>query len=304
MTPRPLRLPLALLAAALLAGCSHEDASTTAAKSATSAYAAVARGSIDVEGGLLRLSVPVDGIVAQVDAHEGDHVRKGQALAQLDTEAARLSVSAAQAEQQQAEAQVNLLEVRVKAAQLRAQRLSEAAKAGAGDAQSADDAQENAQQLQGELDNANASVALAAQKLAAARYQLSLRSLLAPTDAMVVRRLIQPGATVSPASGPVFVLLPDGARIVRAELNESFVGVVHSGMHAEVVDDGGTGMPTLQAHVLRIGEVFGASQLEDDPQLRGSTRTVECVLAFDQPPPTNLRIGQRVLVRFAPDKAR
>jgi hypothetical protein len=33
--------------------------------------------------------------------------------------------------------------------------------------------------------------------------------------------------------------------------------------------------------------------------IRANTRTVECVLVFDQPPPASLRIGQRVIVQFA-----
>jgi multidrug resistance efflux pump len=115
-----------------------------------------------------------------------------------------------------------------------------------------------------------------------------------------VQRLVQPGASVSPATGPVFVMLPDSPRIVRAELNESFVGVVHEGMAAEVDDDSGSGMAPLKAHVLRIGNVFGASTLEDDPQVRANTRSVECVLTLDQPPAAPLRIGQRVLVKFSP----
>lgn len=299
MNPRHLRLTLALLASALLlAGCSHDDAPAASAKAATPAYVAVARGRIDIEGGLLKLSMLSDGVITEVKAHEGDHVHKGQLLAQLNTEPAQLAVSEALSAQQQAGAQIDLLDARVKAAQLRAQRLREAAKAGAGDSQSADDATESARQLQSEYDNARATAALATQKLASARYELSQRSLLAPMDAVVVRRLIQPGATASPSSGAAFVLLPDGPRIVRAELNESFVDAVHTGMTAEVSDDSGSSMPTLKAHVLRIGDVFGASQLEDDPELRANTRTVECVLAFDQAPPTDLRIGQRVLVRF------
>jgi len=48
--------------------------------------------------------------------------------------------------------------------------------------------------------------------------------------------------------------------------------------------------------VLRIGQVYGPATLENDPQIRANARTVECVLAFDQP--QNLRIGQRVIVRF------
>lgn len=293
------RLPLALLAVALLVGCSQGDAPATS-KVATPAYAAIARGRIDIEGGLLRLAMPSEGIVVSVDAHEGDHVHKGQLLAQLDPEPAKLALEAALAEQQQAVVQASALEQRVRAADLRASRLARAAKAGAGDLQSADDAQEAAHQVHAELANARASEALAKQKIAAARYQLSLRSLRAPMDGQIVQRKVQPGASASPAAGAVFVILPDAPRIVHAELNESFAGAVHVGMPAEVEDDSGSGMPPMSAHVSRIGQVFGASTLEDDPQVRANTRTVECILTLDHPPSTLLRIGQRVLVKFAP----
>ncbi|HUB90035.1 MAG TPA: HlyD family efflux transporter periplasmic adaptor subunit [Dyella sp.] len=300
MTLRDLRLPLTLLAVALLAGCSHDDAPGAPSAAASPAYAAIARGRIDIEGGLLKLTMPAEGVIAQVDVHEGEHVHKGQLLAQLELEPAKLALDTAVAEQQQAAAQIGAREERARSAALRASRLEQAAKAGAGDVQSADDAREAAQQAQVELNNARATAALAAQKVAGARYQLQLRSLHAPVDGQIVQRMVQPGASVSPATGPIFVMLPDSPRIVRAELNESFVGVVHDGMVAEVDDDGGSGMPPMKAHVLRIGNVFGASTLEDDPQVRANTRSVQCILTFDQPPSTPLRIGQRVLVKFAP----
>jgi multidrug resistance efflux pump len=297
MNLRHLRLPLALLAATLLGACSQGDA-PAANSAAAPAYTAIARGRIDIEGGLLKLAMPSEGIVLSVDAHEGEHVQKDQLLVQLDPQPAKLALDSALAEQQQATAQANALEQRLKAATLRASRLTQAAKAGAGDVQSADDAQQAAQQVQAELDNAHANVSLAAQKVAGARYQLALRSLRAPVDGQIVQRMVQPGASVSPAAGPIFVMLPDAPRIVRAELNESFVGIVHQGMDAEVDDDSGSGMAPLKAHVLRVGDVFGVSTLEDDPQVRANSRTVECVLAFDQQPSRPLRIGQRVLVKF------
>ncbi|MEO6925328.1 MAG: secretion protein HlyD, partial [Rhodanobacter sp.] len=83
---------------------------------------------------------------------------------------------------------------------------------------------------------------------------------------------------------------------VRAELNESFVGMVKPGTHAEVSANSDNGGVHWSAHVLRIGKVYGPATLENDPQVRANSRTVECVLAFDQP--QNLRIGQRVTVRF------
>lgn len=292
-----LRLGAPVLSIAwLLAGCSRPaDAPAAPSASTASKYAAVARGRIDIEGGLLTLAMPREGVLASVAVHEGDHVKRGQLLAALDAEPARLAVEAAQAQLEQAQAQSKLLGIRQIAARQRARRLSAAVAAGAGDGQSADDAREAAAQLDAELASAHAGVSMASQKLAEARYELKQRSLLAPFDADVVQVSAQPGASVSPSSGPLFTLLPNKPRIVRAELNESFVGVIRPGMHAEVVvnDDAST---QWRAHVLRIGKVYGPATLENDPQVRANSRTVECVLAFDQP--QDLRIGQRVMVRF------
>ncbi|SEI16685.1 HlyD family efflux transporter periplasmic adaptor subunit [Pseudomonas asplenii] len=298
MNLRSFSLCFVLLACTcLLVGCPRDEAAPQSV-SAAPAQVAVARGRIDVEGGLLKLGVSRDGVVSDITVREGQHVRKGQLLASLDSELARLAVSAAQTEQQQVQLQARQLEKQASFAELKAKRLAKAAAAGAGDGQSADDAREAAQQLRYAIETNRTQAAVAARKLTAARYELEQRNLRAPVEAEVVRRLIQPGATVSPQSGPAFVLLPSEERIVRAELNESFTGVVVPGMKAEITDDSGSGLPPLSARVQRIGAVFGNSTLEEDPLIRGNTRTVECVLVFDKPAPASLRIGQRMLVRF------
>ena len=289
---------LAIAMPYLLSACSKPaDTPASATAKPVVAYAAVARGRIDIEGGLLNLSMSREGTLATVAVHEGDHVKQGQLLAALDTEPATLAVDAAQAQLEQAQAQLKLLAVKQAAAKERARRLAAAVAAGAGDGQSADDAREAAAQLDAEQQAERAAQDMASQKLSEARYELKQRSLLAPFDAEVVHVLAQPGASVSPSSGPLFTLLPQKPRIVRAELNESFVGVIQPGMHAEVVADSGGDNARWSAHVLRIGQVYGAATLENDPQVRANARTVECVLAFDEP--QNLRIGQRVIVRFS-----
>lgn len=298
MTPFSARLaaPLQaslLLAAVLLGACSQDRAPVASTPPATS-YAAVARGRVDVEGGLLALGVPRAGTLASVTVHEGDRVRQGQVLATLADGDARLAVDAAQAELDQAQAQLRVLEAKRAAAQLRARRLRAAAKAGAGDGQSADDAQDAANQLAAERQAAVAAVASASNRRAQARYELGLRTLRAPIDADVVHVAAQPGASVTP-SDALITLLPLTPRIVRAELSEAYIGAVQVGMPAEVsVDD--RIARHWRAHVLRVGRVIGPSQLDDDPQTRATTHTVPCVLAFDEP--QDLRIGQRVLVRF------
>ncbi len=283
----------------LLAACSKapDTSSTHIPTSVAPAYAAVARGRVDIEGGLLSLSMPRDGVLSKVAVHEGDRVHKGQLLAALNSEPAKLAIGAAQANVARAEAQLKLLSIKQAAAKQRAARLSAALAAGAGDGQSADDAREAAAQLVAEQAVARAALAMSREKLDEARYELKQRSLFAPFDADVVKMSAQPGASVSPSSGPLFTLLPEKPRIVRAELNESFVGVIKPGMHAEVYANSNPTTQHWSAHVLRIAQVYGPATLENDPQIRANARTVECVLAFDKP--QNLRIGQRVTVRFA-----
>ncbi|OIN49590.1 HlyD family secretion protein [Pseudomonas costantinii] len=300
MNARSLRPWLVLSTALLLLpGCSREDPPSKPAAS-TPTYLAVARGRIDVEGGLLKLGITRDGVVAEIKVSEGEHVKKGQLLATLDSELAQLAVSAAQTEQQQVQVQAKQLARQLKFAEQKASRLTTAATAGAGDRQSADEAHEVAERLRDDIERNQGEAEVAARKLTAARYELAKRSLRAPIDAEVVRRLIQPGAAVSSQSGPAFVLLPNQARIVRAELNESFTGAVVPGMKAEITDDSGNALAPLSAHVVRISSVLGNSTLEEDALVRANMRTVECILAFDQPPPESLRVGQRMLVRFGP----
>jgi len=300
--PRLIRLGgIALALTCLLAGCSRSADESTNATAPPAAYAAVARGKVDIEGGLLTLSMPREGTLAKVAVHEGDHVKQGQLLAALDTQPATLAIEAAQAQLEQIQAQLKLIAVKQVGAKQRAQRLAAAVAAGAGDGQSADDAREAAAQLDAEQQSTRAALSMASQKLDEARYELKQRSLLAPFDADVVQVSAQPGASVSPTSGPLFTLLPQKPRIVRAELNDSFVGVIQPGMPAEVVPDSGRDDTRWSAHVLRIGRVYGPATLENDPQVRANARTVECVLAFDEPTSDqtkNLRIGQRVMVRF------
>ena len=109
---------MGLAAVTLLAACSPTANAPATAGSAPAATAlvAVARGRIDIEGGLLALATPRDGTVVKVAVHEGDQVRQGQLLALLDTEPATLAVDTAQAEVAQAQAQLKLLAIKQAAA--------------------------------------------------------------------------------------------------------------------------------------------------------------------------------------------
>ena len=291
-------LQLVLLAGATLSlsACSHSGADKNAVTHApASPYVAIARGQVDVEGGLIRIAAPRDGVIVQLHGAPGTTVKAGDVMAVLDPKQAELSAGIAKAELDQATAHVAALRVKVADLTQRADRAAQAAQAGAAPAQTADDARLALNELNAQIAEADAATEAAKQRMQQAHFEVEVRTLRAPVNGRVVARNAHLAGVVSAQSGtPLFTLLPDAPRIVRAELNEAFVGKIVPGMHADVVT-GATDEKIYPATVLRVGDVFGPSTLVEDPQEASDTRDVECILKLQS---DELRVGQRVQVRF------
>jgi len=280
----------------LLAACSRQHQSEERAADQPP-YAAVARGRVDVEGGLVRVGAAVDGTVARVAVHDGAQVKKGQTLIEFTPAAAQLAVDAADAELRQAQAQERVLRSRLPGLKQRAQRLAEAAAGGAIDGQAADDARNAVAQADAEAAAAQAAVDVERQKLRAAQWTLERQQVRAPVDGEVVGLEVQVGNAVT-AQTELLRLLPKRRLVVRAEVNEAYVAALKTGMQAEIVEESASGGPPIPARLERIGSVFQVMTPGDDPQERISRRGVECLLSIETP--EKLRVGQRVLVRFLP----
>ena len=290
----------------LLAGClgdngrpaGNGNAAANAAPAAATPPAgtvAIARGKVEVQGGLLEVMAPQDGTVESVAVAEGDTVRRGQVLLRLQSDTARADVALAEAELAAAQARQRAQAARVQPARQRADRLGEAARAGALDSQQADDAAQTQREAASAAAVAAADVQVTSQKLAQARLHATRLTLVAPQDGTVVRLLAQTGSALSAQGArPVLVLLPQKPLLVRAELNESFAPVVRPGMRATVTIDAGTALPA--AKVLRVGTVYGPSRIDEESPPRIGVRVVDCFIAFDQVP--DLRVGQDVRVSF------
>jgi len=279
-----------------LAACSREPQADSPTADQPP-YAAVARGRVDVEGGLVRVGAAVDGTVARVTVHDGDQVKKGQALIEFNPAAAQLAVDAAEAELRQAQAQERVLRSRVPGLQQRAQRVTEAAAGGAIDGQAADDARNAVAQAEAEAAATQAAVEVARQKLRAAQWTLERQQVRAPVDGEIVGLDVQVGNAIT-AQTELLRLLPKRRLIVRAEVNEAYVAALKTGMQAEIVEESAPGGTPIAARLERIGSVFQVMAPSDDPQERISRRGVESLLSIEKP--EKLRVGQRVLVRFLP----
>ena len=228
------RLSLVFILAAIigLSGCGKGQATPPGTPPTASRYVAVARGSIDVEGGMLPLSSAVPGVIARVVAHVGDRVHQGQVLATLDDGDARAALDIAKGKLDQAKAQAHMIALRLKAARHRAHTLAEAAAAGADAGQNATDAGQPGQPAGRQPGSGGTPRSRwHAAQLERARHALALHTLRAPVAAEVTQVKVQPGESVSAQSGPLFTLLPDAPRIVTAEINSDFVAT-HPQGHA------------------------------------------------------------------------
>ncbi|HZP65130.1 MAG TPA: biotin/lipoyl-binding protein, partial [Rudaea sp.] len=113
----PSRLVSALAGLALLAGCGKAPPPPPAAPM-EARFAAIARGRVDVEGGLVHVAAPREGVVSRVEGAPGDSVKAGDVLFALDTAQATMARDAAAADLEAAKAQVQLLRSKLDALKL------------------------------------------------------------------------------------------------------------------------------------------------------------------------------------------
>ncbi|MGJ8526047.1 hypothetical protein LMG33818_001795 [Halomonadaceae bacterium LMG 33818] len=313
-------LILAVVPAALL-GCSHSASSNSdngtshdavsgntslmnsqpggahTADSSLGNKVAMARGRIDVQGGLIHLGVEGSGVVTQLPVTEGASVQKGALLLAQNDAVANSNIEVAEArlalaKQQQATAAHRLTQLRAKSSRLEA-----AASQGAIDDSVADDAQQQYLNAQADAQQASGSLSVAQSELNAAKAQNAQLALRAPVGGTIVRVATQQGAYLE-AGATAMTLLPARPLIVRAELSAAFVNTVKPGMKASIVSDmdGAISQDTLpNAHVVNVSPVYVNATLQDSSQV-GTAQVVDCILAFDSP--AHARVGQNVMVTF------
>jgi multidrug resistance efflux pump len=301
-------LPGILLLAIAMSGCSKPMPPSPAAiaRNVTGdspRLLAMARGKVEVRGGLLDVVSPLNGEIETLNVSEGDRVQRGQVLLKLASEQARMEADLAQADLQLVQARQRAQAGRLPAARELARRTDEAARAGALDPQRAEEALQAQHDIEAAMRVLEAENAIARRKMDLARLAVRRHTVTAPHDAIVLKLHVQAGARVAAQGAPpLMVLMPQRALIVRAELNESYAASVKPGMRATIHIEQDTrdgAEPTqLAAHVLRLSAAYGPSRLDDETPPRAGLRVVDCILELDPAAASRLRPGRNVRVSF------
>ncbi|MCA3323811.1 MAG: HlyD family efflux transporter periplasmic adaptor subunit [Roseomonas sp.] len=293
------RAALIGLVSLLLAACEQKHSAPPAPTATVEAHGnalASAKGKVDIEGGVIRLAARRDGVIAEVLVEEGARVKRGQVLALLDDATARSNLSLAEREARQAAQEREKSAVELAAAEREVMRLEPLARNETVPQQELDRARDAQALAAVAVQTALAGIDTARARQAVAAREVEERKVVAPLDGQVIQRQARPGNGVSTLNvTPLFLFAPDVPRIVRAELEEQYLGVVAPNQAAEIVleaDNTQTGRGT----VLRVGRVVGARAPSDDPGEKQDNRVVEVVVSFEDAP--TLLIGQRVVVRF------
>ena len=289
----------ALLAAAivalLLTACGKSGAGATAAVP-LAAFATIANGKVDIEGGVVEIAARRFGVIKDVLVHEGDVVKKGQVLARQEDQDSILAIDSARAALLQAQSQLVLIQVNIRTAEREFERLKKLTITNSIAMQQLDQAGDNVATAQAQFGIQQAAIQTARAQLAQAQYNEELTNIRAPMDGKIIRRYANPGAGASTLNvSNMFDLEPVLPHIVRAEIVESAVPDVHVGQEAQIVPEADPGRVST-GHVIRIAATFGARKLKSDAANEASDeRVVEVVVSADDAP---FLIGQRVLVKF------
>ena len=273
-----------------------EAAKVAAAHAPRSPYVAIANGKADVEGGIIQVAARSAGVIRDVLVQEGDSVVKGQILARLDDDEARISAQRAAAEVAQAKAQIAVLQVQVSTANREYGRLQGLVATNFVAGQKLDQARDSIRAAEATLQAQRAAILTAEARLGEARYRQELSVIRAPADGRIVRRYANPGAGASTLNvSNMFDLEPKADRIVRAEISEGALPFVAIGQTVQLAPESDP-TKTFTGKVIRRAAVFGARKLQsDDPSERTDERVVEVVVGTKNAP---FLIGQRVLVKF------
>lgn len=147
------------------------------------------------------------------------------------------------------------------------------------------------------LERAEADVLAKEARLDQAQQAVDECTLRAPADGEVLRVLVGPGDVLgSQPKAPAILFCPKKPLLIRAEVSQEFAGRVQVGQPATIQDETDS-TQTWKGKVVRVSHWYTHRRsIMQEPLQVNDVRTLECIIAFDDPAPPVVRIGQRMRI--------
>lgn len=234
-------------------------------------------------GAEVRVGAERAGRLVRVRVEEGDVVRKGELLAEIDSDELRAALAEAAARLLEAEAEVRLSEATLaRREQLRAERILAA--------QDLDQARRDSETARARAVTARATVE---------RYQAALAKsrILAPISGTVVARRVDAGQMVETGDHAFTVADLDRLR-VEGEAHEADAAAVALGAEVAITADGYPGR-SWRGTIEEVPDSVTLRRIKpQDPSRPTDVRVLAVKVAFAEPVP--LRLGTTVDLRITP----
>jgi RND family efflux transporter MFP subunit len=248
---------------------------------------------IEVVGNLIGLATveatpKVAGRLESVSVHLGDRVTRGQVIAKVEDREITEQVNQAQASYDVASATIRQREADLRLAQTNLERSRNLFERGLIPKQTLDDTDARHQAAVAQLDLANAQLGQASARLSELKINLGNTSIISPVSGYVGRRLLDPGAWVTPASAFISVVDISTVRLV-ANIVEKDIRLISAGLPAEVEVDAFPG-EKFAGRVARVAPIL-------DPLTR--TAQIEVEISNSQ---ARLKPGMYAKVSFVAER--
>lgn len=234
-------------------------------------------------GAEVRVAAERGGRVVRVLVQEGQAVKKGALLAEIESDELRASLAESEARLSEAQAQAGM-------SALTLNRRRALAAEGVLSSHDLDQASHD-------LDGAQARIATSRAEIERTRAQLAKSRVLAPISGTVTARAVDGGETVETGSA-LFTLADLGHVRVEAEADEADAALLALGAPVEVTAQGWTGR-RWRGRIEEIADSVTPRKLKpQDPSRPTDTRVLTVKVAFTEPTP--LKLGATVELRIKP----
>lgn len=275
-------LPIAVVGIIIAVRHFPRASAPTVAAPQDAAVTVHAEGRVTTRPGMqAKLGAELQGRVTAVHVVEGQAVKKGELLAQLDAREYYAALQEAVGSSKEARA-------RARARKADMARSKKLVTSGALPTREADHAREEKTAADGRLTASDG----AAQR---ARVLIAKTRIVAPIDGVVISRTVDPAETVAPGA-PLFVIADLDGRWVEAEVDEFDIGRIVLGGHALVRADGFPDQ-SWEGHVEEIPAAVQPRRLRPQDPSRPTDSAV-LLVKVSLPSDSPLKLGQRVNVTF------